>query len=74
MFAVLGALDIARATPTSLGRYYADLVERGHTRLVEVGTERAVRKRVSRLEQSVTPRAQKWAVRYKQRQRRRTTA
>ena len=30
------------------GRYYGQLVEHGHSRLVEVGTERAVRKQVSR--------------------------
>lgn len=70
VFAVLGALDLAVRTPTAAGRYYAQLVEHGHTRLVEVGTERAVRKRVGRVEQAVTPAARRWAVRHSQRQRR----
>jgi hypothetical protein len=70
VFAVLGAVDLAMRAPGAAGKYYGQLVEHGHTRLVEVGTERAVRKRVSRIEQSVTPRASKWAVRYSQRQRR----
>lgn len=70
VFAVLGALDLAVRTPTAAGRYYAQLVEHGHTRLVEVGTERAVRKRVGRVEQVVTPTARRWAVRHSQRQRR----
>lgn len=55
VFAALGALDIALKVPGAAGRYYGQLVEHGHSRLVEVGTERAVRKRVSRLEQTVTP-------------------
>ena len=70
VFAMLGALDLAVRTPTAAGRYYAQLVEHGHTRLVEVGTERAVRKRVGRVEQVVTPTARRWAVRHSQRQRR----
>jgi hypothetical protein len=70
VFAVLGALDLAVRTPTAAGRYYAQLVEHGHTRLVEVGTERAVRKQVGRVEQAVTPAARRWAVRHSQRQRR----
>ncbi len=70
VFAALGAVDLALRAPGAAGRYYAQLVEHGHTRLVEVGTERAVRKRVSRLEQTVTPRASRLAVRYSQRQRR----
>lgn len=70
VFAMLGAVDLAWKAPTRATRYYAQLVERGHARVVEVGTERAVRKRVNRFEQSVTPKAQKWAVKYKQRQRR----
>lgn len=74
VFAVLGAVDLAAGAPRSLGSYYGQLVERGHARLVAVGTERAVRKRVSRFESSVTPAAQRMAVRYKQRQRRRATA
>jgi len=70
VFAALGALDIALKVPGAAGRYYGQLVEHGHSRLVEVGTERAVRKRVSRLEQTVTPAASRWAVRLSQRQRR----
>lgn len=71
VFAALGALDIAAKVPGAAGRYYTQLVEHGHTRLVQVGTERAVRKRVTRIEQSVTPAASRWAVRLSQRQRRR---
>lgn len=74
VFAVLGAADLARSAPGSLGRYYTQLVDRGHTRLVEAGAQRAVHKRMSRVEKSVTPTARKWAVRYKQRQRRRMSA
>ncbi len=70
LFAALGALDIAMRVPGAAGRYYGQLVEHGHTRLVEVGTERAVRKRVSRIEETVTPTASRWAVRLSQRQRR----
>ncbi len=70
VFAVLGAVDIALRAPGAAGRYYGQLVEHGHARLVEVGTERAVRKRVNRVEQAVTPTARRWAVRYSQRQRR----
>jgi len=70
VFAVLGAVDLALRAPGAAGRYYEQLVEYGHTRLVEVGTERAVRKRVSRVEQAVTPTARRWAVRHSQRQRR----
>lgn len=70
VFAVLGAVDLAFKAPGAAGRYYTGLVEHGHTRLVEVGTERAVRKRVSRIEETVTPRASRLAVRIKQRQRR----
>lgn len=70
VFAALGALDIAAKVPRAASRYYGQLVEHGHARLVEVGTERAVRKRVSRLEQTVTPAASRWAVRLSQRQRR----
>lgn len=67
VFAVLGAVDLAAGLPMAAGRYYGDLVERGHARLVEVGTQRAVRKRVSsRMENG----ASRMAVRYKQRQRR----
>lgn len=68
VFAALGAVDLAVKVPGAAGRYYGDLVERGHARLVEVGTQRAVRKRVSsRVENS----ASRLAVRYKQRERRR---
>ncbi len=70
VFAVLGAVDLALKAPGAAGRYYGQLVGHGHARLVEVGTERAVRKRVSRFEQTVTPKASKLAVRYSQRQRR----
>lgn len=70
VFAVLGAVDLALRAPGAAGRYYGQLVEHGHTRLVEVGTERAVKKRVGRVEQAVTPTARKFAVRYSQRQRR----
>ena len=67
VFAVLGAVDLAVRVPGAAGRYYGDLVERGHARLVETGTQRAVRKRVStRMESG----ASRMAVRYKQRQRR----
>lgn len=71
VFAVLGALDLAVRVPLAAGRYYEQLVEHGHARLVEVGTERAVHKRVSRMEQAVTPAARRWAVRHSRRQRRR---
>ncbi|MEI2784439.1 MAG: hypothetical protein V9E82_01885 [Candidatus Nanopelagicales bacterium] len=67
VFAVLGAVDLAVKVPGAAGRYYGDLVERGHARLVEVGTQRAVRKRVS---SRVETGASRVAVRYKQRQRR----
>ncbi len=67
VFAVLGAADLALKAPWAAGRYYTDLVERGHDRLVEVGTQRAVRKKVS---SRVETRASRIAVRYKQRQRR----
>jgi len=70
VFAALGALDVALKVPGAAGRYYGQLVEHGHARLVEVGTERAVRKRVSRIEETVTPTASRWAVRLSQRQRR----
>ncbi len=67
VFAVLGAVDLAVKVPGAAGRYYGDLVERGHARLVETGAQRAVRKRVSsRMENG----ASRLAVRYKQRQRR----
>lgn len=66
VFAALGVADLAMKAPWAAGRYYTELVERGHDRLVEVGTQRAVRKRVSsRMEN----RASQLAVRYKQRQR-----
>jgi hypothetical protein len=66
VFAVLGVMDLAVKAPWAAGRYYSDLVERGHDRLVEVGTQRAVRRRVSsRMEN----RASRLAVKYKQRQR-----
>lgn len=68
VFAVLGAVDLAVRVPGAAGRYYSELVERGHARLVEVGTQRAVRKRVST---RVENRASRLAVRYKQRERRR---
>lgn len=68
VFAVLGAVDLAVRVPTAAGRYYGELVERGHARLVEVGTQRAVRRRVS---SRVESRASQFAVRYKQRERRR---
>jgi hypothetical protein len=68
VFAVLGAVDLAVRVPTVAGRYYGDLVERGHARLVAVGAERAVRKRVS---SRVESRAGRLAVRYKQRERNR---
>ena len=68
VFAVLGAVDLAVRVPGAASRYYSELVERGHARLVEVGTQRAVRKRVStRVENG----AGRLAVRYKQRERRR---
>jgi hypothetical protein len=68
LFAVLGAVDLAVRAPGAAGRYYGALVERGHARLVETGTQRVVRKRVtSRLE----ARAGQVAVRYKQRERKR---
>jgi hypothetical protein len=67
VFAVLGAVDLAVKTPFAASRYYTQLVERGHDRLVEVGTQRAVRKKVSN---RVETRASQLAVRYKQRQRR----
>lgn len=67
VFAALGAMDLALKVPWAAGRYYTDLVERGHDRLVEVGTQRAVRKRVS---SRMETRASRIAVRYKQRQRR----
>lgn len=68
LFAVLGAVDLAVRAPGAASRYYGDLVDRGHARLVEVGTQRAVRKRVStRMESG----ASRMAVRYKKRQRRR---
>lgn len=67
VFAVLGAVDLAVKVPGAAGRYYGDLVDRGHARLVEVGTQRAVRKRVS---SRVETGASRVAVRYKQRQRR----
>ncbi|MEZ5184483.1 MAG: hypothetical protein R2720_01935 [Candidatus Nanopelagicales bacterium] len=70
VFAALGALDIALKVPQAANRYYEQLVDHGHSRLVEVGTERAVRKRVSRIERTVTPTASRWAVRFSQRQRR----
>ena len=70
VFAALGAVDLALKVPGAAGKYYGQLVEHGHTRLVEVGTQRAVRKRVSRVEQSVAPAASRWAVRFSQRQRR----
>ena len=67
VFAVLGAGDLAVRVPGAAGRYYGDLVERGHARLVETGTQRVVRKKVStRMESG----ASRMAVRYKQRQRR----
>jgi len=67
VFAVLGAVDLAVRVPGAAGRYYGDLVERGHARLVETGTQRVVRKKVStRMESG----ASRMAVRYKQRQRR----
>jgi hypothetical protein len=68
VFAVLGAVDFAVRVPGAAGRYYGELVERGHARLVEVGTQRAVRKRVS---SRVESRASRVAVRYKQRERKR---
>jgi hypothetical protein len=67
VFAALGAVDLALTVPWAAGRYYTDLVERGHDRLVEVGTQRAVRKKVS---SRMETRASRIAVRYKQRQRR----
>jgi hypothetical protein len=67
VFAALGAVDLALKAPWAAGRYYTDLVDRGHDRLVEVGTQRAVRKRVSNRMEN---RASQIAVRYKQRQRR----
>ncbi len=70
LFAVLGAVDLAVRAPAAAGKYYGQLVEHGHARLVEVGTQRAVHKRVSRIEQTVTPRARRWAVKRSQRQRR----
>ena len=70
LFAVLGAVDLAVRAPAAAGKYYGQLVEHGHARLVQVGAERAVHKRVSRIEQTVTPRASKWAVKRSQRQRR----
>ena len=70
VFALLGAVDLALRAPQAATRYYGRLVDHGHSRLVEVGTERAVHKRVSRVEQTVTPRASRWAVRFSQRQRR----
>lgn len=67
VFAVLGAVDLAVRVPGAAGKYYGELVERGHARLVEAGTQRAVRKRVStRMETG----ASRMAVRYKQRERR----
>lgn len=71
VFAVLGAVDLAVKAPGAAGRYYTDLVERGHARLVEVGAQRAVRKRVSN---RVETGASRLAVRYKQRERRRARA
>ncbi len=68
VFAVLGAVDLAVRVPVAAGRYYGELVERGHARLVEVGTQRAVRKRVS---SRVESRAGRLAVRYQQRERKR---
>lgn len=68
VFAVLGAVDLAVRVPGAAGRYYGELVERGHARLVEAGTQRVVRKKVStRMESG----ASRLAVRYKQRERRR---
>lgn len=71
VFALLGAIDLIVRAPGAAGRYYQQLVDHGHARLVEVGTQRAVHKRVSRMEQAVTPAARRWAVRQSQRQRRR---
>lgn len=71
VFALFGALDLAVRVPLAAGRYYEQLVEHGHARLVEVGAQRAVHRRVSRMEQVVTPTARRWAVRHSQRQRRR---
>jgi hypothetical protein len=70
VFAALGAVDLVLRAPRAAGQYYGRLVEHGHSRVVEVGTERAVHKRVNRVEQTVTPAASRWAVRFKQRQRR----
>jgi hypothetical protein len=52
-----------------LATSYEDLVVRGERRVVTTATERAVRKRVTRLEDRVAPRAARAAVRLSERKR-----
>ena len=52
-----------------LNNSYEDLVSRGERRVVSTATERAVRKRVTRVEDQVAPRAARAAVRMSERKR-----
>lgn len=62
--------DTPRALTAAAQQEYDDLVDRGQVRSVEIAAERAVRKRVSRFEDHIAPRAARATVRWNSRRQR----
>lgn len=68
--AVSGAAGAPGSLVASVAGHYSALVTRGQDRCVEIATERAVRARVSRLEDRVAPSAARATVRINERRKR----
>lgn len=68
--ALTGAASVPATVVSTIGRRYDEFVARGQDRAIEIATERAVRARVSRLEDRVAPSAARATVRLNDRRKR----